>query len=121
MVGPMPGWVHKTGVFGASFKYVGLLAGVPRRRRLISCCGERRDLLALRVDGEAVHRGRFVGKGFEMCLPGTVEAVRARADEEGPAPITRRAALAAAAGAAAVAYLLPALSRAGSPRSGRAT
>ena len=42
-----------------------------------------------------------------MCLPGTVEAVRARADEEGPAPITRRAALAATAGAAAVA-LLPA-------------
>ena len=40
-----------------------------------------------------------------MCLPGTVETVRARADEEGPAPITRRAALAAAAGAAAVTAL----------------
>ncbi|MGI8708254.1 MAG: hypothetical protein ACR2LG_08650, partial [Actinomycetota bacterium] len=40
-----------------------------------------------------------------MCVPGTVEAVRARADVEGPAPITRRAALAAAAGAAAVAVL----------------
>jgi kynurenine formamidase len=40
-----------------------------------------------------------------MCLPGTVEAVRARADEEGRAPITRRAALAAAAGAVAVTAL----------------
>lgn len=40
-----------------------------------------------------------------MCLPGTVEAVRARSDEEGPEKITRRAALAAAAGAAAVTVL----------------
>ena len=81
-----------------------------------------RDPLALRVGGEAVHRGRFVGKGFEMCLPGTVEAVAARADEEGAAPITRRAALAAAAGAVAVTALPAPIARArGSPRSGRAT
>ena len=46
-------------------------------QHLFSYCSDPSDPLALRVGGEAVHRGRFVGKGFEMCLPGTVEAVKA--------------------------------------------
>jgi kynurenine formamidase len=40
-----------------------------------------------------------------MCLPGTVEAVRARVEEEGLPGITRRAALAGAAGAGIAATL----------------
>jgi kynurenine formamidase len=40
-----------------------------------------------------------------MCLPGTVEAVRARVEEEGLPAITRRAALAGAAGAGIAATL----------------
>jgi kynurenine formamidase len=52
-----------------------------------------------------------------MCLPGTIEAVRARVAEERPVRLTRRTALLAAAGAAAAAAVprtaMPAAARSG--------
>ena len=66
-----------------------------------------RSVIALRLTRRAacVASRRRLARGGAMCLPGTIETVRARVEEEGLPKLDRRTALLGAAGAAVAAAL----------------